>query len=203
MMRLAAAALILAPALTLAMPGIPRSGLPRQMDTDLKVKQALLRAAGLSEVKALDLTMAATLTAARPAGARSAKHTQTGHGLFCLWPSLTAAAAVRTLAPGSCAPAGAFRRARPAAASSWLSLTAAAVRCALCVFIFCMLSLYADARILQEVTSGPPAHYVTQDQDHFDNTNENSEQASADPAASPRAAAAQPEPPSRISPAGR
>jgi hypothetical protein len=47
MMKLA---LLLALPAAYAIPGIPRSGLPHQMDADAKITAALRRAAGLSDV---------------------------------------------------------------------------------------------------------------------------------------------------------
>jgi hypothetical protein len=96
MMKLMLAFMLAAPAVV-AVPGVPRSGLPRQMDSDAKITAALRRASGLS-VRPKPHHFSAQLM----------------HELSC-------------------------------------------------------------ACTLQEVASGPPAKYVTQDQDHFDNTNENSE----------------------------
>ena len=56
MMKLA---LLLALPAAYAVPGIPRSGLPHQMDADAKITAALRRAAGLSDVSDAPLLSAA------------------------------------------------------------------------------------------------------------------------------------------------
>eukprot|EP01046_Picozoa_sp_COSAG06_P033357 COSAG06_NODE_3400_length_5395_cov_78.114992_2_plen_91_part_00 len=63
MMKLA---LLLALPAAYAIPGIPRSGLPHQMDADAKITAALRRAAGLSDVSDAPLLSAAVMSIKLP-----------------------------------------------------------------------------------------------------------------------------------------